>query len=84
MLVIPAQVKSEDRLPTVKSGGTGVPLSARLFRRCDCELIAHVLLSGHAYSFGFQVALLLFRLHWPPECNFAVLNEDFDVASIGG
>src|ERR1700680_1545144 len=39
--------------------------SAQLFRRCDFELIAHVFLSGHAYSFGCQVALLLFRPHWP-------------------
>ncbi len=40
-------------------------------------------MSGHAYSFGFQVALLLFRLHRPPEDNFAVLDKDFDVASVG-
>ena len=59
-------------------------ISAQLFRRCDFELIGHVLLSGHACSFGFQVALLLFRPHWPSECNFAVLNEDFDVAPVGG
>jgi hypothetical protein len=45
-------------------------------------LIAHVFLSGHAYSLGFQVALLLLRLHWPPERNFAMLREDFDVASV--
>jgi hypothetical protein len=41
-------------------------------------------LSGRACSFGFQVALFLFRPHWSSECNFAVLNEDFDVASVGG
>ena len=60
------------------------PSSAQLFRRCDFELIGDVFLSGHACSFRFQVALLLFRPHWPSECNFAVLNEDFDIAPVGG
>jgi hypothetical protein len=58
-------------------------ISAQLFRRCHFELIGHVRLSGHAYSFGFQVDLLRFRPHWPSERNFAVLNEDFDVAPVG-
>jgi hypothetical protein len=59
-------------------------ISAQLFRRCDFELIGHVFLSGHACSFGFQVALLLFRPHWPSEYDFAVMNEDFDVAPVEG
>jgi hypothetical protein len=57
--------------------------SAQLFRRCDLKLIAHVFLSRSAYRFGFQVALLFFRLHWPPQRNFAIFHEDFDVASVG-
>jgi len=59
-------------------------ISAQLFRRCDFELVGHVFFSGRACSFGFQVALLLFRSHWPAERNFTVLNEDLDVAPVGG
>jgi hypothetical protein len=46
------------------------------------SLITHVLMSGHTYCLGLQVALLLFRPHWPPPCNFALLNKDCDVASV--
>ena len=47
-------------------------------------MIAYVLLSGHAYRFGFQVALLFFRLHRPAEGNFAILHKDFNVPSVDG
>lgn len=60
-----------------------VSILARLFRRCDFELIGYVFLSGHAYSFGFQIAFLFFRPHRPAESNFAILSDDFDVVRVG-
>jgi hypothetical protein len=59
-------------------------LSARLFRRCNLELIGYVFLSSHRNRFGLQVVFLVFRPHRPSERNFAVLGDDFDVVRVGG